>query len=245
MMKKIILAIGLMFGGVAFVNAQQQQDTTSTQSTQQSDQYRSDTTSVDDNQHQEVIPEERNQQSSEQSDMYRTEGEGNVSDSTSNDAASSTIGSQSTTGSDSSTSSESSSTGTDSSTTGTSSTGTESSTGSTSTESSTTGTTGQPTTDDQMSNDQGSLSQDQEEGEKIEVSELPAAVQTKLQSTDYQGWVVSSARKKMWSDPNNAQSESKEVYVIEAKNGSETKKLKFDKEGNEIEHDKHNKDDQK
>jgi hypothetical protein len=213
MMKKIILAIGLMFGGVAFVNAQeqqqqQQQDTTQTQ---QSDQYRTDTTSTDstdDTQYQNQQNQDQSDttstdQSEQQSDMYRTEGEGNVNDTTSNDA----------------------------------------STESTETESTT------PTTDDQSSTQEGltqdsTMDQDQE-GEKIEVSELPASVQTKLQSTDYQGWVVVSARKKMWSDPTNAQAASKEVYVIEAKNGAETKKLKFDKDGNEIEHDKDKKDDQK
>lgn len=203
-MKKIILAIGLMFGGVAFVNAQQtqQQDTTQTQ---QSDQYRSDSTSTDDSQNQpQQEPTQADTTSTEQSDMYRTEGEGNTNDSTS----------------------------TETTTESTEATPTEST---------------QPTTDDQQSTDQNGVTlEDQEkEGEKIEVAELPAAVQTKLQSTDYQGWVVTSARKKMWSDPDNAQSESKEVYVIEAKNGAETKKLKFDKEGNEIEHDKNKKDDQK
>jgi hypothetical protein len=200
MMKKIILAIGLMFGGVAFVNAQEQQDTTQTQ-TQQSDQYRSDTTSTDDSQNQ--TPTQADTTGTEQSDMYRTE-------------------------------TDSTSTGTESTTTGTEST-----------------TTTPPTTDDQatstQSTDQSGVSQDdqEQEGEKIEVSELPAAVQTKLQSTDYQGWVVASARKKMWTDPSDSQATAKEVYVIEAKNGSETKKLKFDKDGNEIEHDKHKKDDQK
>lgn len=207
-MKKIILAIGLMFGGVAFVNAQQtqQQDTTQTQ---QSDQYRTDTTSTDDSQNQpQQYPTQADTTSTEQSDMYRTEGEGNVNDSTANDA-------ETTTETESTTDSQS--------------------------------TTGTPTTDDQMSTDQSGVTQDdqEKEGEKIEVSELPAAVQTKLQSTDYQGWVVTSARKKMWSDPDNAQAASKEVYVIEAKNGAETKKLKFDKDGNEIEHDKDKKDDHK
>jgi hypothetical protein len=200
MMKKIILAIGLMFGGVAFVNAQEQQDTTQTQ-TQQSDQYRSDTTSTDDSQNQ--TPTQADTTGTEQSDMYRTE-------------------------------TDSTSTGTESTTTGTEST-----------------TTTPPTTDDQatstQSTDQSGVSQDdqEQEGEKIEVSELPAAVQTKLQSTDYQGWVVASARKKMWTDPSDSQATAKEVYVIEAKNGSETKKLKFDKDGNEIEHDQHKPDDQK
>lgn len=224
-MKKIILAIGLMFGGVAFVNAQQtqQQDTTQTQ---QSDQYRTDTTSTDDSQNRQYQDQTQSDTTStQQSDMYRTEGEGNVSDSTSNNTDESTTN-------DTDAASNQTTTGTESNTT--------------ETESTTTGSTGTPTTDDQMSSDQSGVSQDQEqEGEKIEVSELPAAVQTKLQSNDYQGWVVTSARKKMWSDPDNAQAASKEVYVIEAKNGSETKKLKFDKDGNEIEHDKHKKDDQK
>jgi hypothetical protein len=219
MMKKIILAIGLMFGGVAFVNAQEQQDTTQTQ-TQQSDQYRSDTTSTDDSQNQDQTQQDQNQSdttSTQQSDMYRTE-----TDSTSTGTESTTTGTESTT------------TGTESTTTGTEST-----------------TTTPPTTDDQASStqstDQSGVSQDdqEQEGEKIEVSELPAAVQAKLQSTDYQGWVVASARKKMWTDPSDTQATAKEVYVIEAKNGSETKKLKFDKDGNEIEHDKHKKDDQK
>ena len=210
MMKKIILAIGLMFGGVAFVNAQQtqQQDTTSTQ---QSDQYRRDTTTTDDQQNQSNQDQSQSDSTStQQSDMYRTEG--NVSDSTSNN--------------------------TDANTTN----DTDAASNQT-----TTGTPAPTTTDDQMSsqNETGVTQDQDQEGEKIEVSELPAAVQTKLQSTDYQGWVVTSARKKMWSDPDNAQAPSKEVYVIEAKNGSDTKKLKFDKDGNEIEHDKDKKDDQK
>jgi hypothetical protein len=197
MMKKIIVAIGLMFGGVAFVNAQQtQQDTTQTQ-TQQSDQYRSDTTSTDDSQNQTQTQSDDNTTDSnttEQSDAYRTDS--------------------------------------------TSTTGTESTT------------TMPPTTDDQSSSttsDQTGVSQDdqEQEGEKIEVSELPAAVSTKLQGTDYQGWVVVSARKKMWKDPADSQAIEKEVYVIEAKNGAETKKLKFDKDGNEIEQDENKKDDQK
>jgi hypothetical protein len=210
MMKKIILAVSLMFGGAVFVNAQdQQQDTTQTQ-TQQSDQYRSDSTSTDDTQNQNATQSDTN--STQQSDMYRTE-----TDSTSTGDDASSTGTQNET--------DASSTGTQTPTT-------------------------PPITDDQSSTgstSQSGVSQDDQdqEGEKIEVSELPAAVQTKLQSTDYQGWVVSSARKKMWTDPSDPQATSKEVYVIEAKNGSDTKKLKFDKDGNEIEHDKNKKDDQK
>ena len=81
------------------------------------------------------------------------------------------------------------------------------------------------------------MSHDQEDQDRvqIQVSELPQPVQTKLQSQDYQGWVVSSAYRKNWTDPNNAQATAQEIYIVELKNGAEMKKLKFDKDGNEIE----------
>lgn len=79
------------------------------------------------------------------------------------------------------------------------------------------------------------MTQDQEDqGVQIQISELPQPVQDKLTTSDYQGWVVSSAHRKNWTDPNNAQATSQEVYVVEVKNGADTKKLKFDKDGNEI-----------
>jgi hypothetical protein len=71
---------------------------------------------------------------------------------------------------------------------------------------------------------------------------LPQPVQTKLQSQDYQGWVVSSAYRKNWTDPNNAQATSQEIYIVEVKNGADMKKLKFDKDGNEIEKKEKDKD---
>lgn len=87
----------------------------------------------------------------------------------------------------------------------------------------------------QTTQDQSSMSHDQDDkGVQIQVSELPQAVQSKLQSQDYQGWVVSSAHRKNWTDPNNTQATSQEIYVVEVKNGADTKKLKFDKDGNEI-----------
>jgi hypothetical protein len=84
------------------------------------------------------------------------------------------------------------------------------------------------------------MSHDQEDQDRvqIQVSELPQPVQTKLQSQDYQGWVISSAFRKNWTDPNNAQATAQEIYIVELKNGADTKKLKFDKDGNEIEKDK-------
>lgn len=86
----------------------------------------------------------------------------------------------------------------------------------------------QPTTPDQTQST--TLAQDQE-GQQIAVSELPDAVSAQLESDDYSGWTVGNVYKK--TDENNM-----EIYVVELKQGTETKKVKFDKDGNKLEHDK-------
>jgi hypothetical protein len=98
--------------------------------------------------------------------------------------------------------------------------------------------TSTPTTQEQPA----THDQDDQDRVQIQVSELPQPVQTKLQSQDYQGWVVSSAYRKNWTDPNNAQATAQEIYIVEVKNGAEMKKLKFDKDGNEIEKKEKDKD---
>jgi hypothetical protein len=75
--------------------------------------------------------------------------------------------------------------------------------------------------------------QDQEK-QQIAVSELPDAVSAKLESQDFSGWTVGNAYKKM--DESN-----QEMYIVELKQGTETKKVKFDRDGNEIEKGKHDK----
>ncbi len=70
--------------------------------------------------------------------------------------------------------------------------------------------------------------------EQISISELPDQVTAKLESSDYAGWTVGSAFKKM-NDANQ------EIFVIELRQGTETKKVKFDRDGNEIEKDKQGK----
>lgn len=75
--------------------------------------------------------------------------------------------------------------------------------------------------------------QDQEK-QQIAVSELPDAVSTKLESQDFSGWTVGNAYKKM--DESN-----QEMYIVELKQGTETKKVKFDRDGNELEKGKHDK----
>ena len=77
-----------------------------------------------------------------------------------------------------------------------------------------------------------STQQDQE-GQQISVSELPDEVTAKLESQDYSGWTVGNVYKKMDDSQN-------EIYVVEMRQGTETKKVKFDRDGNKIEKgDKH------
>src|SRR5690349_22819356 len=66
---------------------------------------------------------------------------------------------------------------------------------------------------------QTQTSQDQER-QQISVSELPDAVTAKLEGQDYSGWTVGNAYKKM--DESN-----QEMYNVELKQGTETKKVKF------------------
>ena len=65
---------------------------------------------------------------------------------------------------------------------------------------------------------------DYSEKDAISATELPAAIQDKLKGQDYSGWMVSKAFKK--------EKDGKTMYAVELKNGSETKKVKFDEQGN-------------
>ncbi len=67
--------------------------------------------------------------------------------------------------------------------------------------------------------------QDQD-GQAIAASELPASIQSALQGQDYSGWTVGSAMKK--------EKDGKTFYAVELSNGSETKKVKFDADGNVV-----------
>ena len=60
----------------------------------------------------------------------------------------------------------------------------------------------------------------------IASSELPASIQTSLQGQDYSGWTVANAFKK--------EKDGKTMYSVELKKGTETKKVKFDADGNVV-----------
>ncbi len=67
----------------------------------------------------------------------------------------------------------------------------------------------------------------------IQASELPDAVRTQLQSQDYTGWTVAQAYRGTHADASD-QTKTTEAYIVELRNGAETKTVKFDKDGNEL-----------
>ncbi len=60
----------------------------------------------------------------------------------------------------------------------------------------------------------------------VALTELPPAVTASLQSQDYAGWTVGKAFKK--------EKDGKTIYKVELTNGSETKVVKLDADGNKL-----------
>ncbi len=82
-------------------------------------------------------------------------------------------------------------------------------------------------TDPSSSSSQTQTQDQDQDRQQISVSQLPDAVTSKLEGQDYSGWTVGNAYKKM--DESN-----QEMYIVELRQGTETKKVKFDKDGNEL-----------
>jgi hypothetical protein len=78
--------------------------------------------------------------------------------------------------------------------------------------------------------------QDQDR-QQIQVSELPQAIKTSLESTDFTGWNISQAYRSTQKDASD-ETKSMEIYIVELKNGADTKSVKFDKDGNKIDQKK-------
>ncbi len=76
--------------------------------------------------------------------------------------------------------------------------------------------------------------QDDKDKTSIAVTELPAQVRTALASSDYAGWEAQEAWKVTKDD-------GKVYYKVNATKGSERKTLKFDANGNVVDHDKKSK----
>ena len=113
-----------------------------------------------------------------------------------------------------------------------------------------TSTTPQNETQSQYPQDAQSQDQDQDR-ERIQSTELPDAVKRSLEGQEYRGWLVNGAYKAkgvsdMESDTTSADvnrqdnanapsAQGEEIYIVELKNGAQTKTVRFDKEGKKIE----------
>jgi len=117
-------------------------------------------------------------------------------------------------------------------------------------------TTTQSPTDPTVTTDQSSTAMTQEDGRtKIKSQELPEQVKKTLEGQEYRGWLVSSAYKMngasnsgtgtsgsasgssssstgtSGSTSANAGSYNQEIFIVELKNGAQTKTVRFDKDG--------------
>jgi uncharacterized membrane protein YkoI len=81
-----------------------------------------------------------------------------------------------------------------------------------------------PASDDQAAPASDDQSQDQDKGQAIATTELPANIQASLQGQDYSGWTVANAYKK--------DKDGKTFYAVELTKGDEKKTVKFDADGN-------------
>lgn len=123
----------------------------------------------------------------------------------------------------------------------------------------------QDSTSTQSPTDPTSTSQEstvmQDQGRvKIKSQDLPDAVKSSLESQEFRGWLVSSAYKmdaasttpvdsNVSEDSTNVSSQSgstgshkQEVFIVELKNGAQTKTVRFDKDGKKLDDEKLNED---
>ena len=116
---------------------------------------------------------------------------------------------------------------------------------------------------DSLSQSQDMANQDQSQSqgmmgeqdrERIQVTELPDEVKRSLEAQEYRGWLISGAFKAQSGDQSSMESDStstdatqqqestnatgmeqEEVYIVELKNGAETKTVRFDSKGEIVE----------
>ncbi|MDQ2658000.1 MAG: hypothetical protein M3Y60_11330, partial [Bacteroidota bacterium] len=114
-------------------------------------------------------------------------------------------------------------------------------------------TSNQYRTETQSQYPQDALGQQDQDRERIQSTELPDEVKRSLEGEEYRGWLISGAFKSQAStdqslgadttstDPsrqgsiNATGAEGEEVFIVELKNGAETKEVYFDSNGQKIE----------
>jgi hypothetical protein len=70
--------------------------------------------------------------------------------------------------------------------------------------------------------------------EEVQPEDLPEAVKESLKGQDYAGWNIDRAYKALMTDPTSPESEGIGIYIVDLKKGTETKTVRFDKDGNEL-----------
>ncbi len=79
---------------------------------------------------------------------------------------------------------------------------------------------------DRSSDQQSSAEWNMTDKDVIAASELPQNIRQQLEGSDYSGWTVQNAYRK--------QKNNQTFYAVELSNGSQTKKVKFDAQGNVV-----------
>ena len=79
---------------------------------------------------------------------------------------------------------------------------------------------------DRSSDQQPSSEWNMTDKDMISAAELPQNIRQQLQGTDYSGWSIQNAYRK--------QKNNQTFYAVELSNGNETKKVKFDAQGNVV-----------
>ncbi|MEO5603025.1 MAG: hypothetical protein ABIR06_19040 [Cyclobacteriaceae bacterium] len=120
-----------------------------------------------------------------------------------------------------------------------------------------------PASQDGQSKNQDALGQNQDqERERIQSTELPDAVKRSLEGQEYRGWLINGAYKgkgvadassssmesdststdanktettKEEGDKDSMGAQGEEIYIVELKNGAQTKTINFDKDGKKME----------
>ena len=109
-----------------------------------------------------------------------------------------------------------------------------------------------PDMNQDQSQSQGMMGQ--QDRERIQVTELPDEVKRSLEGQEYRGWLISGAFKAQSGDQSSMESdttstdatqqqesanatgmEEEEVFIVELKNGAETKTVRFDSKGEVVE----------
>lgn len=102
------------------------------------------------------------------------------------------------------------------------------------------------TSTDQTQTQQQYPTMQEQDREKINSRDLPDAIKRSLEGQEYRGWLVSGAYKsKGLASDTSGRSDStsvsgntgaygQEVFVVELKNGAQTKTVRFDKDGKKL-----------